>query len=163
MMAGTEVTEGRTTVGDVGRADLAGVQQHATVAEAAKLMRDLDVGSAAVFDRANLVGIVTERDVMFAALDGADLEQTPVTDYMTRQPATIWVDADISQAALAMCTLHARHLPVVDGANVVGMVSSRDLMEALYDHRMPGGRTKRTGGFGTLWRKRPRIADIWKL
>jgi CBS domain-containing protein len=154
-----ETMSKRTKVGDVGRADLAGVQLTATMADAARLMNNLDVGSAAVFADSDMVGIVTERDVMRAALDGADLNEAPVMVYMTKRPATIRVDAEVAQAALAMRALHARHLPVVDGSRIVGMVSARDLLEALCEDAPPEVPSMRPSRWPSLWRRRPRIAE----
>jgi CBS domain-containing protein len=156
-MATKEMQRPVKTVCDIGRADLAGVQSHATMADAARLMRDLDIGSAAVFEASKLIGIVTERDVLLAAIDCADLERAPVAAFMTELPATISIDADVSQAALAMRALHARHLPVVDRDHVVGMVSSRDLLEVLDTHSevLPMRRRR----WSTLWRRGPRIAE----
>ncbi len=156
-MAKREMQRPTMKVGDLGHADLAGVQSDATMADAAKMMRDLDVGSAVVFEGSKLIGIVTERDVMLAAIDCAELEGTPVAAFMTERPSTIWVDADVSQAALAMRALHARHLPVVDGTKVVGMISSRDLLEAMDTHAEVMSMRRR--GWSTLWRRRPRIAE----
>lgn len=151
------MTTQRFKVKDIGHAGVVVVQTHATMADAARMMRDLDIGSAAVVDGSRMVGIVTEHDVMLAAIECADLERLPVTAFMTDRPSTIRVEADVSQAALAMRALHARHLPVVDGDRVVGMISSRDLLEALDDHSEPN--PLRRGGWSAIWRRRPRIAE----
>ena len=147
----------RTRVRDVGHADLAGVQQTANLADAARFMYELDIGAAAVFADSDLVGVITERDIMSAVLEGADLSQAPVMVYMTRSPATIWANADVAQAALAMRALHARHLPVVDDGRFVGMVSARDLLEVLSEDEPPEVPSMRRNPVSQLWRRRSRI------
>ena len=54
-----------------------------------------------------------------------------VRDYMTRDPVTIDVDDDAADAAAVMRSVHARHLPVLDGDRVVGLVSARDLLTVI--------------------------------
>ena len=89
------------------------------------------VGSVAVCDGARLVGILTERDVLRLAGDGADLEQVRVGEAMTSEVVTISPDADILAAAGLMGERQIRHLPVVEGGNVLGIVGIRDVLGAL--------------------------------
>ena len=99
------------------------------VAVAAR-MRFNDVGCAAVVDEDNvLVGIITERDVVRAVADGADIEKTPAHDYMTSDPTVAAPETEIREAARIMLDLGVRHLPVVtpDG-RLIGLASVRDLL-----------------------------------
>ena len=89
------------------------------------------VGSVAVCDGARLVGILTERDVLRLAGDGANLEQVRVGEAMTSEVVTISPDADILAAAGLMGERQIRHLPVVEGGNVLGIVGIRDVLGAL--------------------------------
>lgn len=98
------------------------------LAEVASRMQYHEVGALAVFEHGTLHGIITERDLVRAVADGVELSRTPVVRYMTADPVTISPDAEVSEAAEAMIRLGARHLPVIEGGEVVGMVSARDLL-----------------------------------
>jgi CBS domain-containing protein len=85
-------------------------------------------GSAVVMDGSWLVGIFTERDVLRAAASGSDLTSSPVSEWMTRDPVTAGPDVDADDAAETMMGQGFRHLPVVDGTAVLGIVSLRDIL-----------------------------------
>ncbi len=105
-----------TTTGDV------------SVAEVANSMVKGRFGSAVVMDGSWLVGIFTERDVLRAAASGGDLTASPVSEWMTRDPVTAAPDMDASEAAEVMMSQGFRHLPVVEGTTLMGMVSLRDIL-----------------------------------
>lgn len=98
-----------------------------TLLGAATRMRSYEVSALPVYRRHRLVGIITERDVVTAVADGADLATTTVADYMTDRPVTARPDEDQQVAARRMVELGVRHLPVVNGGQVVGVLSMRDL------------------------------------
>lgn len=98
------------------------------VAQAADAMVRGGFGSAVILRGSLLVGIVTERDVLRAAASGADLTRSPVSQWMTSDPETMEPDADSERAAELMVDGGFRHLPVVEGNALVGIVSLRDLM-----------------------------------
>jgi CBS domain-containing protein len=98
---------------------------------AANRMWSQQTGSLLVMDGGRLLGIVTERDVMKAVARGADLDVTPVSAVMTTTVLTVSPDTSLHEAARHMATRWIRHLPVVDGGEVVGMVSQRDLCGVL--------------------------------
>ncbi len=102
---------------------------HDSLIDAASRMQFNEVGSLAVMDGDALIGIITERDVVRAVADGVDPATTAVVGYMTPEPVTIPEWADVTEAAATMLRVGARHLPVVDGGRVIGMVSARDLLE----------------------------------
>jgi CBS domain-containing protein len=88
------------------------------------------VGSAVVIDGPWLLGIFTERDALRALASGADLSTTPVKEWMTKDPVTVDADTDTEEAAAIMATHGFRHLPVVDGEKVIGVISLRDVLSA---------------------------------
>lgn len=110
------------------------VAPEATVRAAVRRMAEADVGSIVVCDASRLAGIFTERDVLRLAGQSADLDQTRVADAMTRDVATVTPDADILAAARLMGERGIRHLPVVEGENVLGVVGIRDVLGALAEH-----------------------------
>ncbi len=98
-----------------------------SVAEAAAGMVKAKVGSAVVMQGRFLAGILTERDVMRSAASGEDLRVSRVADWMTPDPQSASPDTSVEEAAEMMLTNGFRHLPVVDGRTVCGVVSLRDL------------------------------------
>jgi CBS domain-containing protein len=95
---------------------------------AAARMQDSQVRSLVVVDGRRFAGILTEHDLARAVAEDADAELATVGEYMTEQPATIPLEADVREAAMTMLELDCRHLPVVHAGGVVGMVSLRDLV-----------------------------------
>lgn len=107
------------------------VAPEATVQEAVERMLSANVGAVAVCNGPRLVGIFSERDVLRLAGAGADFDGTPVATVMTTGLATVSGDDDILDAARLMGERRVRHLPVVEGENLLGMVGIRDLLGAL--------------------------------
>jgi CBS domain-containing protein len=106
--------------------------------EVAERMVSRDVGAVLVLEGERLVGILTERDVLRAVAGGIDAD-TVVADWMTRDPETMEPDEPIRQAAVLMIHGGFRHLPIVDGEQVVGMLSIRDLMRVVLEDSAPRG------------------------
>ena len=96
-------------------------------------MLEEQVGSVAVCDEGKLVGIFTERDVLALSGDGTDLEGISVGDVMTRGPITVAADVSILDAARLMGERRIRHLPVVEGEHLLGMIGIRDLLGSLVE------------------------------
>jgi CBS domain-containing protein len=101
-----------------------------TVAEAAGAMVRARVGSAVVLQGSFLAGILTERDVLRAAASGEDLSRSLISAWMSRDPQAAAPDMPAEEAAQIMLLNGFRHLPVVDGRAVCGVVSIRDLFAA---------------------------------
>ena len=115
-------------------APLVTVEPTEYLAKAAWVMGSAKAGSALVMDGGSLVGILTERDIMraFADSDSADLARVaPVSAWMTADPVTVAADATAGEALDLMLSKGFRHLPVMDGDEIVGVVSIRDLAQAL--------------------------------
>jgi CBS domain-containing protein len=101
-----------------------------TVARAARLMERKNVGALLAVDDGKLVGIFTERDIVFRVVaHGRDVATTRVADVMTRQPHTIGPHERFGLALLIMHDKGFRHLPVVDGGRIVGILSARRAMD----------------------------------
>jgi CBS domain-containing protein len=98
-----------------------------TIAEVASLMAQRRVGSALVLDGDRLVGIFTERDIVRALSQDASAAGQGIGHWMTRDPETISPDATVDQALARMLEGHFRHLPVLDGDRLVGVLSMRDI------------------------------------
>jgi CBS domain-containing protein len=98
-----------------------------TVAEAAASMVKSNVGSAIVMQGRFLAGILTERDVLRSAASGEDMRAARVLDWMTPDPQSVSPDTSVEEAADIMLKHGFRHLPVVEGRTVCGVVSLRDL------------------------------------
>jgi len=119
-------------------ASLLTISADATLGEAAKAMSERGVGAVVVLEGEAIAAILTERDVMKAVAAGSD-GSTPVADWMTRHPETIEPEDTTDHAASLMIHGGFRHLPVVLGGKVVGIVSIRDLMKVALDDRSPRG------------------------
>ncbi len=105
-----------------------------TVAEAAVAMNESDLGSIAVVEGMNLLGLVTERDIRRCVAEGSDLSATAVAQIMSGDPDTFDPDLDVWDAASWIAQSDYRHLPVVgDDGSLLGVVSTRDLLKALVD------------------------------
>lgn len=116
---------------DVMRTRLVQTEPGASVRDAVRRMAEADVGSVAVCDGSRLVGIFTERDLLRLAGEGADLDAVTVERAMTRDLVTVSPDDDITGAARLMGERRIRHLPVVQGENLLGIVGIRDVLAAL--------------------------------
>jgi CBS domain-containing protein len=98
------------------------------VAGVTKLMVQARVGSAVVMQGPWLIGILTERDVLRAAASGSDLTTSPVSAWMTRDPTTAAPDMASDEALDVMLNHGFRHLPVMEGRELKGIVSIRDIV-----------------------------------
>jgi len=97
------------------------------VSAAAAGMVQANAGSAVVMQGAFLAGILTERDVLRAAASGQDLSASLVSAWMTPDPHSASPDTPAEEAAQIMLLNGFRHLPIVEGRKVCGVVSLRDL------------------------------------
>jgi CBS domain-containing protein len=96
-------------------------------------MLEENVGSVAVCDGERLAGIFTERDVLRLTSEGPDFDEVRVGDVMTTQLVTLSPNDDILDAARLMGERKIRHLPVVEGENLLGMVGIREVVRVLVE------------------------------
>jgi CBS domain-containing protein len=118
--------------------DLLTVAPEERLGEAAKRMVGRGVGAVIVTQDERLVGILTERDLLKAVASGYN-EDARVRDWMTRHPETIDASDSTDHAAALMIHGGFRHLPVMDGQRVAGIVSIRDLMRVALQDMSPRG------------------------
>ncbi len=110
------------------------VPPSSSVMEAAKQMAYRNIGAVIVADQQRLVGVFTERDmVQRVVARGRDPEFTTISEVMTPDPATVAPDDCPIDALELMRRLGCRHLPVMDGGRIVGMLSIRDLYAAIHE------------------------------
>jgi CBS domain-containing protein len=102
-----------------------------TLVEAARKMWHQQTGSLLVLDGEDLVGIITERDILKAVAAGTSLDQTRISQAMTKDPVTVGPGTSLREAAKIMADRWIRHLPVLDGGKLVGVLSQRDLAGVL--------------------------------
>jgi CBS domain-containing protein len=116
------------SIKEVMTAEVRACEPTATVADAAKLMAQEDVGPIPVVEDGRLVGIVTDRDIVVNVVaQGKDVNSTTVGDIASRDLVTISPDQDM-EAALSLLAQHqVRRLPVVDGDRLVGIVAQADI------------------------------------
>jgi CBS domain-containing protein len=102
----------------------------ASVAEAARLMTEGNVGAVLVVDGGRLVGIFTERDAVYRVMAaGRDPAGTTLAQVMTRDPVTVAPDETFGYALLLMHEKGFRHAPVVEDGRPVGVVSARHALD----------------------------------
>ena len=112
--------------------DIFSIAPGASVAEAVDLMAERGIGSLLVMRQGALCGIVTERDYARKIVAGGrSVRDTTVQDIMTADVLTTGVEQNIDECMMLMTEKRIRHLPVVDGKKVVGIISIGDLMKAI--------------------------------
>lgn len=112
-----------------GRAEIVGPE--ATLDEAAATMIDGKVDCVAVVEGRTLVGILTEHDIVEAVAEGADLSESPVSEWMSEAPDTFPPDVLVSEAAAWLLQTGYRHMPVIGDGELLGIVGVRDLLWAI--------------------------------
>jgi CBS domain-containing protein len=108
------------------------VSPETSVYHALELMADKNIGAVLVLDGAKLAGIFSERDyARKIILHGKASKDTPVKDIMTSKVVTVRPDQTIETCMALMTDKHFRHLPVVEGDQVVGVISIGDVVKAV--------------------------------
>jgi CBS domain-containing protein len=100
------------------------------VSKLARLMAKINAGAVLIVEDTHLIGIFTERDVVFRVVArGLDARTTRVADVMTPAPQTVAPDKPFGYALMMMHRNRFRHLPVVENGKVIGIVSARSAMD----------------------------------
>src|SRR5271157_779313 len=108
------------------------ISPDATVFEAIQLMDDKNVGVLPVVDNSRLIGIISERDyTRKVILKGLSSKDTRVRDIMTREVLTASPSDSIADCMRVMTEKRVRHLPVLEGTKMIGIVSIRDVMKSV--------------------------------
>ena len=106
------------------------ISSGATVFEAIQLRDDKNVGALPVVDSSRLIGIISERDcTRKVILKGRSSKDTPVRDIMTREVLTVSPSDSIEDCMRVMTEKRVRHLPVLEGTKMIGIVSIGDIMK----------------------------------
>lgn len=109
--------------------EVATVDRHATILDAARLMNERRIGALVVVDKEKVVGIFTERDILCRVVaEECDPAQTHVGDVMTSPMACCRRDTKIAECQAVMTDKRIRHLPVVEAGTLYGMISSGDIL-----------------------------------
>ncbi len=108
------------------------VTPHATVYEALELMAEKNIGAVMVVDDEKLVGIFSERDyARKVVLQGKNSRDTKMEELMTKNVFYIKPHRTVKDCMVLMSKKHIRHLPVMENGNLIGIVTIRDVVDAL--------------------------------
>lgn len=105
-----------------------------SISEAVALLAEHDIGALVVVDAAgNLKGIISERDIIRTAVDNQSIFTLPVGEVMTKRVIVGVPEDDVISVAHTMTEKRFRHLPIIDGDRLVGIISSGDILKAQRD------------------------------
>ena len=117
-----------TSIKEVMTSDVRACELNATVAEAAKVMAQEDVGPVPIVEDGRLVGIVTDRDIVVRVVaEGRDPDATTVREIASTELVTVSPDDDLDDALNRLAERQVRRLPVVEGDRLVGIVAQADI------------------------------------
>ena len=116
------------SVRDAMTEDPRSIGKSVSVVEAARLMREQDIGSLPIIDDEMLVGMITDRDITTRVVaEAADPNLTSVEDVYSRDLISVEPDRDLQEALLLMARHQVRRLPVVENGRLVGIVAQADI------------------------------------
>jgi CBS domain-containing protein len=127
-----------TSIKEVMTRDVRACEPNATVADAAKVMAQEDVGPVPIVEDGRLVGIVTDRDIVVRVVaEGRDPNATTVKEIASTDLVTVSPGDDLDEALKLLAERQVRRLPVVEGDRLVGIVAQADVARL--------GKDKQTG------------------
>jgi len=104
--------------------------------DAVKVMVERDIGSLVVMDHGRLAGLLTFREVLAALCKGGGtLGSVKVSEIYEKDPLTASPKLDLMELRGSMLERHARYVPVMDGATLLGVVSFHDVAKAVYEEQ----------------------------
>lgn len=113
-------------------ADIYYVTESTSVLDGLKLMTEKNISSLLIIEGPDLKGIFTERDyARKIVLQGKASKDTPISEAMTSEPITVSLNDTIEHCMEIMSDQHIRHLPVVEGTTVQGMISIGDVVKSI--------------------------------
>jgi CBS domain-containing protein len=119
------------TIADAMRGDFISAAPEDTLGEIAQKMVEAKTGAVAVLDFGRLIGVLTERDMLKAMAGRVLTSDARAREWMTADPITASPDTPLEEAQATMLAHGFRHLPVMEGSRVVGMVSLRRCVAAM--------------------------------
>jgi CBS domain-containing protein len=119
------------SVGSLMKGPVVTTGSETTLRDAARDLRRAEAGTLVVMEGSAIAGILSERDVVRALAEDANPDEVWVGDVMSEEPRYLTVGDEVGSALEIMLAAGIRHLPVVDEAELVGIVSIRDLSKAL--------------------------------
>lgn len=127
-----------TTARDIMTGGTECVGENETLLDAARKMRDLDIGSLPICGEDNrLKGMLTDRDIVVKSIANGDDPSTVKAGQLAEgKPVTIGADDDVSEALATMKRYQVRRLPVIDGHDLVGMLTQADVARSLPSDRV---------------------------
>jgi CBS domain-containing protein len=127
-----------TSIKEIMTRDVRACEPNATVADAAKVMAQGDVGPVPIVEDGRLVGIVTDRDIVVRVVaEGRDPNATTVKEIASTELVTVSPGDDLDEALNLLAARQVRRLPVVEGERLVGIVAQADIARL--------GKDKKTG------------------
>jgi len=109
---------------------LLSISPQASVLDALKLMAERDIGALVVLDASGLAGIFSERDyARKVILHGKSSKATPVSEIMTQKVVCVRPEQSVEECMALMTDKRIRHLPVLDGRTVIGVISIGDVVK----------------------------------
>jgi CBS domain-containing protein len=112
------------------------IEPEAKVYDALQVMAEKNIGALLVIEKKNLIGVISERDyARKIILKGKASREVPVREIMSSPVITISPRDDLEKALELMTRNHIRHLPVVEGGEIQGVLSMRDVMEAIIQNQ----------------------------
>ena len=115
-------------VRDVMTRDVVSISPNASAYEAAKRMRDEEIGSLLVTDGAWLLGIITDRLIALSVVaEGLDPTKVKIKDIMCESAVSLFPDMELKKAAMVLEELEIRYCPVIEHGEVIGILSVSDI------------------------------------
>ena len=115
------------TVRDTMTTEPKAIDASEAIVDAARAMREEDVGSLPVTEQGRLIGVITDRDIVVRVVAEGRADSASVADALSRNPVTVEPEEDLDEALRLMARHQVRRLPVVEGDRLVGIVAQADV------------------------------------